>query len=181
MIPISLPLIFNWSESYSGLVLLCLIGPSLLGPMIGNLTNAIGPRYPSALSLLALGPTFVTLGFATENTLTAKVIFCVCILVIGTTGFVALISHWCAISMLADNRTKEMQKDGKRDSASGASKIYALMNIATAAGMLLGPIWAELVVQVWGWLGMCVSLGSVAVLSGIIEAFAWRRWSSLDL
>lgn len=36
MIPISLPLIFNWSESYGGFVLLCLIGPSLLGPVIGN-------------------------------------------------------------------------------------------------------------------------------------------------
>lgn len=176
MIPISLPLLFNWSESYSGLVLLCLIGPSLLGPVIGSLTNAIGPRYPSALSFLALGPVFVVLGFATENTMTSKIIFCICVLAIGATSFTALIAHWCAISVLADNCEKEMQQEGKRASVGGAGKVYALMNIATAAGMLLGPIWADLVAQKWGWLGMCISFGAVAVLSGVIEAFAWRRW-----
>lgn len=181
MIPISLPLMFNWSESHSGLVLLCLIGPSLLGPLIGSLTNAIGPRYPSALSFLALGPFFVTLGFATENTLIAKIVFCICVLAIGTTGFTALISHWCAISMLADNSAKEVHEDGKGPQAGGAGKIYALMNIATAAGLLLGPIWADIVVQKWGWLGMCVSFGAVAVLTGVIEAFSWRRWTRLEL
>lgn len=181
MIPISLPLLFNWSESYSGLVLLCLIGPSLLGPVIGKLTNAIGPRYPSALSFLALGPFFVVLGFATENTLAAKIVFCLCVLAIGTTSFIALIAHWCAISALADNYAKEMQQEGKKESVGGAGKVYALMNIATAAGLLLGPIWADLVAQKWGWLGMCVSFGAVAVLSGVTEAFAWRRWVKLNV
>jgi MFS family permease len=174
-------MMFNWSESYSGLVLLCLIGPSLLGPIIGNVTNAIGPRYPSAFSFLALGPFFIALGFATENTLIAKIVFCICVLVVGATGFTALISHWCAISMLADTCSKDITEDGNRVSVDAAGKIYALMNIATAAGLLIGPIWADLVVQKWGWLGMCVSFGAMSVLSGVIEAFAWRRWTKLDL
>lgn len=172
---------FKWSETYSGLVLLCLIGPSLLGPAIGNVTNAIGPRYPSAMSFLVLGPFFVVLGFATENTTTAKITFCVCVLVIGITGFTALISHWCAISILADNCAKDAQSDGKGPSSGGAGRIYALMNIATAAGMLAGPIWANLLVQTYGWMGMCVSFGIVVVLSGIVEAFAWRTWNRVSL
>jgi MFS family permease len=181
MIPIFLPLMFNWSESYSGLVLLCLIGPSLLGPIIGRLTNSIGPRYPSSFAFLVLGPVFVVLGFATSNSLAAKIIFCTCILAIGAAGFTALIAHWCAISVLADKCSKEMQRDGMMASTGGAGQIYALMNIATAAGMLLGPIWADMVTQKWSWLGMCISLGAVSVLSGVVEAFAWRRWTRLDL
>lgn len=162
-------------------MILCLIGPSLLGPVIGNLTNVMGPRYPSALSFLALGPVFVALGFATENTLAAKAVFCMCVLAVGASGFIALIAHWCAISVLADNCAKEMQRGGKNVSTSGAGQVYALMNIATAAGMLFGPIWADLVAQKWGWLGMCISFGVVATISGVIEAFAWRRWTRIDI
>jgi MFS family permease len=150
MIPISLPLIFNWSESYSGLVLICLIGPSLLGPVIGNLTNAIGPRYPTTISFLALGPFFMVLGFSTENSPAVKFIFCVCVLAIGTACFLSLIAQWCAISVLADRFAKEMRVGGRTDSTSEAGQVYALMNIATAAGILIGPIWADLVVQKWG-------------------------------
>jgi MFS family permease len=179
MIPISLPPMFNWGESYAGLVLLCLIGPSLLGPIVGNITNAIGPRYPSVLSFLALGPVFITLAIATKDSIRAKIVFCICVFVIGTAIFTALISHWCAISMLADSCAKEVQGDDKMPSG-GAGKIYALMNISCAAGLLIGPIWADLVVQRWGWFGMCVSFSIMSVLSGVIEAFAWRGWTRID-
>jgi MFS family permease len=145
--------------------------------MIGNLTNAIGPRYPSALSFLALGPIFLVLGFAIENTLASKIIFCACVLGIGAASFTALISQWCALSVLADNSAIETQQDVKRSQNDGAGKIYALMNIATASGLLLGPIWADLVVEKWGWLGMCVSFAVVSILSGVVEAFAWRKWT----
>jgi hypothetical protein len=56
--------------------------------------------------------------------------------------------------MLADSCVKEVLGDDKRPSG-GAGKIYALMNISCAAGLLLGPVWADLVIQRSGWFGMC--------------------------
>ena len=164
---ISLPLRCNWSESYSGFILLCSIGPSLLGSMIGHLTIAIAPRYPSSLSFLALGPISVVFSFAMEYTLISKIFFCVCVLGIGTAGFTALVSHCCALSMLANYSAKETQQDGKRVLVDRAGKIYTPINFATAAGSLSGTIWADLVAEKWGWSGMSISLQPMQCYQGL--------------
>ena len=154
---------FGWSASGSGLVLLGLVGQTVFSPIIGSLAERIGPRWPSVFGLLASGPLFIALGFCMQDdSVTSKVLFCLFIMGIGFCGVVVWIPHLMGTAIIAER--------------SGSGQVYALMNVAYAAGMTAGPLWAGAVNDRWGWPVFCGSIGVVGAASGVAEFFAWRDW-----
>jgi MFS family permease len=45
VLPLVVEDLFNWNSLASGLIFLCLAGPSLLGPFVGSLSDRHGPRW----------------------------------------------------------------------------------------------------------------------------------------
>ena len=154
---------YHWGATASGLVLLGMVGQTAFSPVIGYVTNRIGPRWPSAAAFFASGPIFITLGYYTQsNTTPSKVLFCVMVMGIGLCSCLGWIPHLVGINIIAER--------------SGSGQAYALMNVAFAMGLTVGPIWAGAVNARWGWSTLCVSIAVLGIASGAVELLAWRTW-----
>ncbi len=177
-IPLYLESNFKWSSSGSGFVLLVLIAPGLLGPLAGRVSDRFGPRRVSFTSFLALGPLFVALGYANGDSFATKVCFCFAVFWIGVFMFAAVIPHMAAISIVADRISKVMRSRGTRNDSELSGQAYAFMNMAFAAGLVLGPLWAGPVKERFGWLVMCASF-ALAEMSPVIVVLFRRTGSKL--
>ena len=160
-VPLTLKQHYNWSAGASGLVLLGLVCPTALSPLIGHLAERVGPIRVSTFAFLAAGPFFAVLGIAEGDSVARKSVFCAMIAGIGSCASFAWIPQLVAIAAVAER--------------TGTGQAYALMNVAYALGMTLGPIWAGSIVKQFGWTVMCGSLGAVGFVTGLAEMFSWRR------
>ena len=164
---------FGFSPSLSGLTLLAFVLPNLLGAVIGGFAERRGPRLISIIACFGMGGGFIALGLIKGHEVPSMVIF---VGVISVTGFAScflLTSHSVAISVHAINVSKRSSKH-KENGAEGAS--YALMNLAYAGGMLVGPAWAAPAMKILGWQGLCFSFSGLLAASGALLGFAWRHW-----
>lgn len=167
---------FGWNSTASGLVIFALISPSLLGTVVGNATERRGPRWLSVGCFLFSAVALFVLGFAVtiSKSTPIKVLFVILVILVGVGISVQAPAHMVAISVAADRLEDARRAAGAPVEAK--SQGYALVSIAAAAGMLLGPLWVVLIKGKLGWLGLCISYAILAVVSAIIQALSWKTW-----
>ena len=162
---------FGWSEGEAGLVLLIIFAPSLLSTLFARLS----PRWPTSISFLIMGLGYFALGFATSNATPTKIVFGLLMFGIGVCFFLITTVHMSAVSAIAsDSEMRDEEEAPSERTPTSRGKVFALMNQALAAGLLVGPIWAGPLEDRFGWLLMCASFGVVCLLSGDIVAFGWK-------
>ncbi|KAF8856005.1 MFS general substrate transporter [Acephala macrosclerotiorum] len=176
-LPIYVQTTFNWSPSLSGLIILCTLAPSLLSPLISHITSISGPRYISTIALFILGALFLTVGVWTS---VSEVLFCVLITGIGISLFTAQIPHMVAFTMIANKSYEEICMRAEREKKKQSVQVYAAMNVAFAAGLLVGPAWVGLIQGTFGWTIFCVLFGVAEVGLGTLTAFSWKKWKRAE-
>ncbi|KAL8744925.1 MAG: hypothetical protein Q9190_002877 [Brigantiaea leucoxantha] len=160
---------FQWNPTASGLAIFAFLAPNLLGPFVGSYTGRHGPRWLTALTFFGMTPLFIAIAFSTANTLAAKIIFIILLALLGSGQAVNMTSHMVAISMIVERSKREDPDIFGRIDVNGQA--YALMNLAYAAGMLVGPVWADLFIERLSWRALCLSFATLSLVSGILVAF----------
>ncbi|KAL8712158.1 MAG: hypothetical protein Q9220_003592 [cf. Caloplaca sp. 1 TL-2023] len=161
VLPLYTRRIFSWSPTLSGASLTVLMGPMLLDPFFGKLASSPSKRKVLAALGFALGSlAFFALTAVTEpGTIGHKSVLWTILVVVGL-GY-SMIATPVMLDISTVVEANEQRCPGMYGPGKGAATSFALYNVATAGGSLLGPVVAGWEMQVMGWTGLCVSLGIV--------------------
>ncbi|XHG03095.1 hypothetical protein AWENTII_006418 [Aspergillus wentii] len=157
---------FNWDSTAAGLIFLPLALPSLLGPLIGSLTDRWGPRYFGTAGFLLASPCLVILRAIVNDSTESKVLLCALLFLIGISMQLVLSPLMAEISYAVESM--ESDSPGIFGSSSPYAQGFGLSSMAFAGGLVVGPIWAGLICDAAGWDAMVGSLGVVSGLTSIV-------------
>ncbi|KAF2197813.1 MFS general substrate transporter [Delitschia confertaspora ATCC 74209] len=166
--------IFHWHSTGAALLFLPLVIPSFIEPLVGYITDRIGPRYPAAFGFLLAVPPFVCLRYVTDNTIRDKVLICALLGIIGLALALTFPPFMAEISAVVAGKQAKMLEKGEKGYGEGGAyaQAYGLFNMAFAGGCLVGPLLAGFVVENRGWGTMSWVLGLLAGVTAI-PTFLW--------
>lgn len=190
ILPLFTKTTFGWNATGAGLIFLPAVIPTLLGPLIGHLSDKQGPRWYATAGFLGCAPFLILLRLVDHNTLAQKVLLCALLALVGLCLTLAL------TPIMAEVTYAVMDKENARPRGyygkNGAyAQAYSLFNMAWAGGCMVGPLLAGLVVNAEGWPTATLILGCVSALT-VVPVVVWtggrlgkerkngRRWGERE-
>ncbi|KAL8682512.1 MAG: hypothetical protein Q9186_001459 [Xanthomendoza sp. 1 TL-2023] len=165
VLPLYVKKIFGWNSLEAGLIFLCLAIPALTGPLVGKLSDKVGPRWIAVAGCSLTAPPLILLRFVTHNSMEQKILLCG-LLVCCAVSLILIVSP-VAADLSAVVQEKE-QLDPDAFGPGGAyAQAFALFNCSMAAGTLFGPVVAGALIQRFDWSVMTAAMG-VFAFSGAI-------------
>ena len=76
VLPLYVRGIFHWDSFAAGLIFFCLAIPELSGPLVGTLSDKVGPRWVAVAGCSLVAPPLVLLRLVTRDTLEQKILLC---------------------------------------------------------------------------------------------------------
>lgn len=168
---------FSWSTSASGGIMFAFCSPAILGPLLGNYTSRYGPRWVTVAAFFVTAVSLVVLGFLTHADKTTKVLFVVVVTTIGICLSVLSTVQSIAFSVAAKRREIRAKQEG-RNQSSGMD--FGGFSMAWTVGMFVGPLAAEVFVDHVSWLGFCIFLAGLSVMSSVVMSFTWKDWDVIE-
>ena len=133
-----------------------------------------GPRWISVVVFLVSGVALIGLGFLTNEAKITRVFYVITVTVIGTgIGAISTIYN-VAFSMAAKRNEERVKREGT--GSAGTGKSFGSLHTAWAVGMCVGPFVADVMLENFDWLGLCVFLAALSLLSAFIMSMTWREW-----
>ncbi|KAL2016961.1 hypothetical protein VTK56DRAFT_2795 [Thermocarpiscus australiensis] len=163
---------FHWSVSASGLMFIPLTAPAvLIGPLAGALSARVpkSARFLAAIGFLTCLPAFGYLGQLTEDTKPAHRAF------LATLSGLSLAIGLCG-DPLAREVTNAVSVFAGGAPWNAAAQAAGLLNLASAWGSLVGPLFAGPVSWVCGWETMAKSLALVGASTGVVLLLFLQGW-----
>ncbi|KAL1852573.1 hypothetical protein Plec18170_005704 [Paecilomyces lecythidis] len=176
VLPLFVQATFGWEQTGQGLIFVPLLVPHFLDPVYGRIIDKYpkSGRYFSAGALLCSVPVYVLLRLVDHDSIRQKVLLCALLVLIGAGFAVCLSPLFIEVTYLID--TKERECPDVFGGSSAISQGYGLFNCAFAAGSLIGPVWAGLVRDDYGWGAMGWTLGLLSGVASIILFFLLGGW-----
>ncbi|KAM0720619.1 hypothetical protein Q7P37_004756 [Cladosporium fusiforme] len=160
---------FSWTATGAGVIFLPIVVPTFLGPWIGGLSDKHGPRWYATAGFAGCCPFLILLRLVDHNSLRQKVLLCALLALIGLFLTLALTPIMAEITYAVV--AKESRRPRGYYGKNGAyAQAYSLFNIAWAAGSMVGPLLAGLVVEARGWPTATLILGCVSVYTALPTA-----------
>ncbi|EED13927.1 MFS amine transporter, putative [Talaromyces stipitatus ATCC 10500] len=163
VLPLFVNEVFSWGSLQSGILYLTIVIPTLISPLVGFLGDKYGGRWFAGAGFLLACPMFILLRLITHNTIGQKVSLVVLLVFIGlamTLSFPVIMAEITHI-VAAKEQSRPLGSFGK---GGAYAQAYGLFNMAFAAGTLIGPVWAGMIKQNYGWGTATWTLG---LLSGV--------------
>jgi MFS family permease len=175
---------FRWTATGAGLIFLPIVIPTFVGPYIGHLSDKQGPRWYATAGFIGCCPFLILLRLVDHNSLKQKVLLCALLALIGLFLTLAL------TPVMAEVTYAVMDKESRRPKGyygkNGAyAQAYSLFNMAWAAGCMVGPLLAGLIVNSKGWPMATLILGCVSVVTAVPVVVwtggSWRKRKGRDM
>ena len=169
---------FGWNATGAGLIFLPIVIPTFAGPLIGHLSDKQGPRLYATAGYIGCCPFLIILRLVDHDSLRQKVLLCALLVLIGLFLTLAL------TPIMAEVTYAVMDKESRRPKGyygkNGAyAQAYSLFNMAWAAGCMVGPLLAGLVVNSKGWPTATLILGCVSIFTALPVVVwtggSWRK------
>lgn len=157
---------FHFSALKASLLLLAIAGPSFGEPLVGHLSDKIGPRYIVFFAMILATPPLILLRIPSKPTAGHIALLSVLLVLIG----VCLSCLFAPVTGEFSNAVCkfESKRPGCLGKGKGYGQSYGLFNVAWSLGSLIGPFAASGAVVQSGW-GMAVlSLGILTFCSAFI-------------
>jgi MFS family permease len=164
VLPLFVSETFSWGSLQSGLLYLAIVVPTLASPVLGYLGDKYGGRWFAAAGFLLACPMFVLLRLVTHNSLSQKVLLVALLALIGLAMTLSFPLIMAEITHIVSAKERSRPKGTFGAKGGAYAQAYGLFNMAFAIGTLIGPIWAGLIKQDYGWATMAWTLG---LLSGV--------------
>lgn len=169
---------FGWNATGAGLIFLPIVVPTFAGPYIGHLSDKHGPRWFATAGFAGCAPFLIILRLVDHDSLKQKVLLCALLALIGLFLTLAL------TPIMAEVTYAVMDKESRRPKGyygkNGAyAQAYSLFNMGWAAGCMIGPLLAGLVVNSAGWPTATLILGCVSIFTALPVVIwtggSWRK------
>ena len=152
--------------------------PTVLSPAVANFTTKHGPRWASVMIFSVSGAALIGLGFLTSQAKMSQAFYVIVLAIVGT-GIAAITTIYnVAFSVAAKKNEEQAKREGTGSAGSGKS--FGSLHTAWAVGMCLGPFAADVFLETLHWLGLCVFLAALSLLSAFIISMTWRDWEQLE-
>ncbi|KAL8909536.1 MAG: hypothetical protein Q9171_005015 [Xanthocarpia ochracea] len=167
VLPLYVKKLFGWNSLEAGLIFLCLAIPALTGPIVGQLSDKLGPRWIAVAGCSLTAPPLVLLRLVDHDSIEQKILLCALLVCCGFT--LILIVSPVAADLSAVVEEKERADPNAFGPGGAYAQAFALFNCSMAAGTLFGPVAAGVIVERHGWGAMTAAMGAFA-FSGAIPA-----------
>ncbi|KAL8969692.1 MAG: hypothetical protein Q9197_004202 [Variospora fuerteventurae] len=168
VLPLYVKSLFGWNSLKAGLIFLCLAIPALTGPLVGKLSDKIGPRWIAVAGCALTAPPLILLRLVAHDSVKQKFLLCAMLICCGFT--LILIVSPVAADLSAVVEEKEKADPDAFGPGGAYAQAFALFNCAMAAATLFGPVVAGALVERYGWGTMTAAMGIFA-FSGAIPSF----------
>ncbi|MCJ1270378.1 hypothetical protein MMC22_010275 [Lobaria immixta] len=174
VLPLFVQQTFGWSSNGSGLIFLAVFIPSFLSPWIGSAADRYGARLLIAGGFLLAMPFYVLLRLVTHKAIGQEILLCAILVPIGIG--IALVSAPVFTEIVHIVYAKERQNPGAFGAGGATAQAYGLFNVAFAAGMIVGPLYAGFVRETAGWGTMGWGLGLICGVTSIPVLLVTGGW-----
>ncbi|KAL9024625.1 MAG: hypothetical protein Q9196_006379 [Gyalolechia fulgens] len=168
VLPLYVKKLFGWDSLAAGLIFLCLAIPALTGPLVGKLSDKVGPRWIAVAGCSLTAPPLILLRLVAHDSTEQKILLCGLLVCCGFT--LILIVSPVAADLSAVVEAKEKADPDAFGPGGAYAQAFALFNCSMAAATLFGPVVAGALVERYGWGVMTAAMG-VFAFSGAIPAF----------
>ncbi|KAJ5352175.1 major facilitator superfamily domain-containing protein [Penicillium brevicompactum] len=165
---------FGWGALHVGLLLACIQGPGIVfAAPVGWMKDKIGSRFPTAVGFLGLSPFLLFAGIpgsklfqGTTDNSWAEPLYVVCMALIG-----------CLLSLLNGVGTMqateaidilEAENPGVSGPNGGYARALSITNTSWMAGLMTGPLLAELITGNFDYFKLQCCLGGISFVAGIM-------------
>ncbi|KAF9435970.1 hypothetical protein BGZ76_005112 [Entomortierella beljakovae] len=145
-VPLYLAKAFDLTSQRIGLVFVAFSLPTLTAPLSGYLSDKLGARAISSISLVLCGGSILFAGFFAKDSLPMIILL---FTIIGTTGTAVLTPVLGELSAV-------VRTTGDGD---GFARAYAMFNMAFSIGVLVGPIVCGIVYERYGFTALSFAMG----------------------
>lgn len=83
VLPLHVKRLFGWNSLNAGLIFLCLAIPALTGPLVGKLSDRVGPRWIAVAGCALTAPPLVLLRLVAHDSMEHKVLLCALLVCCG--------------------------------------------------------------------------------------------------
>ncbi|KAG5366176.1 putative MFS-type transporter C18.02 [Yarrowia sp. B02] len=164
-LPMHLDEIFGFGSLQSGLVMLALAIPSLIGPVVGMMVDRFGVKFFATLGFICACPCFILLRLPDHHNVRQVVLLCALLALLGA-SLVILVGP--VMTDLASFTSKlEKRRPGFYGKGGGLASAFGLFNVAFSIGIIIGPLQAGATKDKSGWGMMVLSVGLVSVISAV--------------
>ncbi|RAL13504.1 MFS transporter [Aspergillus homomorphus CBS 101889] len=167
VLPLFVEETFHWDQLGQGLIFIPISIPHILDPVVGYLNDKFPTirRYLAAGALFATIPPMVAMRCVTDDTTSQKVLLCALLVLVGAciaTLMPPVLVEASYIVQEKEERTPEIFGKG------GAMALaYGILNVAFAAGTIVGPFFAGFIRESAGWGTMTWAMALLTGVSGI--------------
>lgn len=133
-----------------------------------------GPRWISVVVFLVGGAALIGLGFLTGEAKVTRAFYVITVTVMGASMGAIFTIYNVAFSVAAKRNEERAKREGT--GSAGTGKSFGSLQTGWAVGMCVGPFVADVLQENFHWLGLCVFLAALSLLSGLIMSMTWREW-----
>ncbi|KAM7201968.1 Major facilitator superfamily domain containing protein [Naviculisporaceae sp. PSN 640] len=164
---------FHWPVSKIGFLFVHLFVPAtVVGLTTGLITNRAprSARFLATLGFLICAPAFWYLGNLPEHKSAAETAL------MGTLSVLSIGIGFCTGPLFGSTATVSRASLSTRERARVAVQITSIPNIASAWGILIGPLVAGAVGAGWGWEALTQLLATLSATSAVLIFFFLNGW-----
>ncbi|KAG8526731.1 uncharacterized protein KY384_008160 [Bacidia gigantensis] len=162
ILPLYIKNLFNYNSKEVGLVCVFLLLPSISSPILGAMTDRFGVKIIVSLGYTFLCPFWILLRLINTDGVASLVGLCVLLFCIGLAVDMVLTPVFIETKEAVDERME--QEPGVFGEKGVYAQAYAQMNMAYAAGSLLGPVLGSALVEEIGWENVTLLTGIACAL-----------------
>lgn len=168
VLPLYVKRVFHWDSLAAGLIFLCVAIPALTGPLVGKMSDRLGPRWIAVAGCSLTAPPLILLRFVVNDTLEHKILLCGLLICCGFTLILIVSPVAADLSVVVEE--KEKHDPGIFGPGGAYAQAFALFNCSMAAATLFGPVVAGSLIERYDWGVMTAAMG-VFAFSGAIPSF----------
>ncbi|OQE94459.1 hypothetical protein PENNAL_c0004G00346 [Penicillium nalgiovense] len=178
ILPIFIKQTFHWFSGATGALFLNLTTPSLIGPVVGMISEKHGARLISGVSFTLAAVAVAALALIQHDDTSSKVMACVPLSFVGI-GLSTSLTPLAAEIPRIVNTVQEERPDIYGDKIA-VTEAYMLLAVAFGAGTVLDPLLSELAFGNLGWTGCTAMLGLLS-MSAIVPVVVHLAPNPKDL
>ncbi|KAM0172504.1 hypothetical protein ACHAPF_007383 [Botrytis cinerea] len=156
---------FHWSSLAAGLIFLCIAIPGLGGPLVGALSDRLGPRWIAVAGCTLTAVPLMLLRLVDNDSDEQKVLLCVLLFICGCTLILIVAPVAADLSLVVGEI--EVANPGKFGPGGAYAQAYALFNCSMAAATIFGPVFAGALITQFGWKAMTLAMGIFSLTGAI--------------
>ena len=100
VLPLYVKKLFGWNSLEAGLIFLCLAIPALTGPIVGQLSDKVGPRWIAVAGCSLTAPPLVLLRLVDHDSMEQKILLCALLVCCGQSLSISIANTRRAVTIL---------------------------------------------------------------------------------